>query len=77
MLKVQWNFSCEQTVASVEDLDSLLDQLHAQGQPVMAVIESANGDSLAIGLGRILSVLNFVPASGDPPVLYKFGLVFK
>jgi hypothetical protein len=66
MFKVQWNLNCEQSVASVEDLDSLLDKLHAQGKPVMAVVEFTTGDSLAIGLGRSLSVLNFVLASSVP-----------
>jgi hypothetical protein len=73
MLKVQWNLSREQSFTSAEDLDSLLDELHAQGEPVMAVVESINGYSLAIGLGRSLSVLNFVPVTGDPPSFTSLG----
>jgi len=74
MWKIQWNGDCEKEVASLGDLEALLDQLHDKNQAVMVVVESpANGDSLAIGLGRNVSVLNFVPGAGDPPYFTSLG----
>ena len=74
MWTIQWNDGCKKKVKSLVELDSLLDRLHRDEQPVMAVVESpANGDSLAIGLGRDVSVLNFVPGSGDPPYFTSLG----
>ncbi len=74
MWTIQWNDGCEKEVNSLVELDSLLDRLHGDDQPVMAVVESpTNGDSLAIGLGRDVSVLNFVPGSGDPPYFTSLG----
>ncbi len=74
MWKIQWNGDSEAEVASIAELDALLDQIHSTGCAVMAVVESpANGDSLAIGLGRTVSVLNFVPGTGDPPYFSSVG----
>ena len=77
MWKVEWRDDSKHVVATTEELESLLDRLHLEhedAEPILAVIESQiNGDSLAIGLGRPLSVLNFVRGSGDPPYLTSLG----
>jgi len=74
MWKVQWSGHSQRAAGSVGELDSLLDQVHAHGKPVMVVVEAlCNGNSLAIGLGRDKSVLNFVPGSGDPPYFTSLG----
>jgi hypothetical protein len=65
-----WN---EQTrdVASLADLDRLLDELHerfTQEDPSLVSVEHrAGGPCLSIGLGLRRSVLNYVGVDGDPP----------
>ena len=70
MATVSWE-ETEQGVESIEDLEKLLDKLHAEaarGAPIMASVAlQPSGDSLTIGLGLDVSVLNFVSGSGDPP----------
>jgi hypothetical protein len=76
MWKVKWAESAEQSVHSLEELDSLLDSLHAAfttTSPRLVIVESPDGSSIAIGLGQETSVLNFVAASGDPPYLSSVG----
>jgi hypothetical protein len=67
--RVEWENDGRAEVASVEQLDRLLDDLteQARPRPFMAVLISGTGDSLAIGLGRKESVLSWVSATGDPP----------
>lgn len=45
----------------------------AARQPLIAVVTLDDGDSLSIGLGREISVLSFVGASGNPPYLSSQG----
>lgn len=76
MARVTWDNE-ERLVASIGDLDALLDELHAEavrGQPILVSVErSDNADSLSIGLGRDVSVLNYVSATGDPPYFSTCG----
>lgn len=75
MWKVQWSENGETEVASVDELDAVLDGLHNAGLPLLVVVESSNqGDSLAIGLGRNVSVLNFVCGTGEPASFTSLGL---
>ncbi len=71
MCKVQWAEDREKHVCSVSELDALLDHLHAEYHGDRAVIVTVeapeSGGSLAIGVGRDMTVLNYVPASGSPP----------
>ncbi|PQO47339.1 Imm1 family immunity protein [Blastopirellula marina] len=72
--KIQWNPDSEAEAASIAELDSILDAIHAARRAVMVAVGSpSNGDSLAIGLGRTVSVLNFVPGTGDPPYFSSVG----
>jgi len=76
MVKVTWGTS-EQVIESVDALDALLEELHAdalQSEPVLVTVELPHsGDSLSIGLGHHVSVLNSVSGSGDPPYLSSRG----
>ncbi len=58
-------------------LDALLDEVHAratQDEPVLALVElQPSTDTLSIGLGRDVSVLNYVAGSGDPPYFTSSG----
>lgn len=62
---------------TVEAVDEILDQVHAEHferDPQVVTVEvDATGDTLAIGLGRDRSALNYVSASGDPPYFTSVG----
>jgi hypothetical protein len=77
MWKVQWSADGQREISSLSELDSLLDELHAKYQGDRAIIVTieapGDGGTLAIGVGRELSVLNYVPASGNPPYLSSVG----
>lgn len=68
--RVTWEHE-EVELYSTGEVESLLDRLHEEfraGQGTLVVVElSDTEDSLAIGLGRDLSVLNYVRGSKDPP----------
>lgn len=74
---VRWGRSNERPVKTRGELQEILDSLHLQfstaPEPVLAEIEGPTGDSLAIGLGRELSVLNFISASREPPYFTSVG----
>lgn len=76
MFTIEWNDHKYQT-ASIEDMDHVLDRLHAEFAstvPQLVTVElSKTGDSLAIGLGRDRSVLNFVSGSKNPPYFTSVG----
>lgn len=74
--KVQLDDNSTFYVRNVQELDSVLDTIHAQNRtvPIITTLESPeNGDSLAIGLGAEESVLSFVAGDGDPPYLASRG----
>ena len=58
-------------VSTVQELDRLLDELTMEGSdaPFMVDLLSPSGDSLSVGLGRGKSVLSWVQANRDPPLL--------
>lgn len=76
MFRVAWEDQ-ERLVATVDQLDTLLDDIHRDHQEDKAVLASieldSTGDSLAIGLGKDRSVLNFVSGSKDPPYFTSVG----
>lgn len=75
MAYVSWRDE-RREVSSLVDLDALLDRIHADGvggKPALACLELPAGDSLAIGLGREVSVLNFVSSSANPPYFSSRG----
>jgi hypothetical protein len=73
--RIEWEENGRAEVASVEELDRLLDDLaeQARKRPFMVELISSAGDSLAIGLGREESILSWVQASGDPPYYASKG----
>lgn len=58
-------------------MDRRLDQLHDQyrrSEPTLVTVARAdNGDTLSIGLGATLSVLNFVRGDKNPPYYTSGG----
>jgi hypothetical protein len=74
-LRVEWTENRVALVDSVEALDRLLDDLNEEARlkPFMAELQSANSDTMSIGLGRDVSVLSWVQASGDPPYFASKG----
>lgn len=78
MAIVKWGKSeSTSVVESIEELEALLDRLHldaAKGEPILVTVERVqDGDSLTIGVGREMSVLNFVSSDGDPPYFISRG----
>jgi hypothetical protein len=76
MAMVIWGEGDEARVSSVAALDELLDELSRQAEgerPFIVELVADSGATVSIGLGRPLSVANFVPASLDPPYLQSSG----
>lgn len=73
--RVEWTDDSGAWVTSVQELDSLLDDLTqaARAKPFMAELTSNAGDSLAIGLGLDESVASWVSAGGAPPYFASEG----
>jgi hypothetical protein len=76
MFTIGWN-QHEQPASSIHDVDRILDELHANfagEDPQLVTVElNKTGDSLAIGLGRDRSVLNYMSGSKDPPYFTSTG----
>ena len=74
MLVVEWEGQ-RRVVADLDELDDLLDHIHAStvAAPVLVSVIRADGESLTIGLGRELSVLSHVPADMNPPYRASAG----
>lgn len=76
MYTISWN-AHEEHFDSAEGVDRKLDQLHEQfriAEPTLVTVERADsGDSLSIGLGASLSVLNFVRGDKNPPYYRSAG----
>lgn len=73
---IAWN-QHELQAASALDVERILDELHekfADDDPQLVTVQSEEtGASLAIGLGRERSVLNYVSGSKDPPYFTSTG----
>lgn len=72
---VVWKQRGRKIVASTQQLDALLDRLHAEfedSEPILAEVGGPGG-SLMIALGSNWSVLSFVALSGDPPYYVSRG----
>lgn len=76
MYTISWNDEHTQ-LESVDAVERLLDHLHElfrNGSPTLVTVELAgNGDSLSIGLGAELSVLNYVRGDRNPPYYTSAG----
>lgn len=76
MARLVWGEDGEAAVADVEELDALLDRLTGEaeaGEPFIVELEVDDGATLSMGLGRPLSVVNFVSSSLDPPYFQSVG----
>ena len=78
MVRVAWEGKVERA-SSIEDLERLLDRIAADYPGDSAVLATLTrddtGDSLKIGLGRPLSVLEFMSGSLEPPYFASVGTV--
>ena len=70
MWKIEWDEETHE-VASIAELDELLDQLSerfsSEDPRLVGVQRSETRDCLTIGIGRDISVLNFMNGTFDPP----------
>jgi len=73
--RLVWNENGEAEVGSVAELDALLDELGQEGkaEPFIVELVGEDGGSLAMGVGSPVTVLNYVPASLDPPYQQSKG----
>jgi hypothetical protein len=72
---VVWEQRGKEIVASTQQLNALLDRLHAENEdsePILAEV-SGPGGSLMIALGSHWSVLSFMAPDGDPPYYVSRG----
>ena len=76
MFTVHWHDQEEQ-IESLQDVERLLDSIHerfrASGTPTLVVVQLEYGDSLSIGLGQEMSVLDYVKADNKPPYYASRG----
>lgn len=71
--RLEWN-ETEREVNTLEELDRALDELENQAQePFMVELVRDDGASLSMGLGQSVTVLDYVPADGNPPYLLSHG----
>lgn len=79
MFTITWSENERRTAATVEQVDRVLDELdvrYRERDPQLVTVEvGASRASLAIGVGRERSVLNFVAGSKDPPYFTSIGHV--
>jgi hypothetical protein len=62
------------SVSAQGELVALLRRLAVEcPRPVVAHIVRADGDQLCIGLGRAVSILNYIPADNNPPYYEVVG----
>jgi hypothetical protein len=75
--RVVWGRDRAQEVDSPAGLEALLDQITTESEleekPRLVSVNLPDGTSLAVGLGRHESVLNFVSASANPPYFTSKG----
>lgn len=69
--RLEWGEEQARFVASESELELLLDTLHreAADQPFLVELTRESGESMSMGLGRSMTVVDYVPASLDPPYL--------
>jgi hypothetical protein len=77
-LDVSWGHQERAVARSVEELDELLDRLdaaaRADGRPQdVQLTASDGGGTLGVVVGDRRTVLNHVPADGDPPYMTSRG----
>jgi hypothetical protein len=68
-VRLAWGVDDARELASVEDLDRALEELelHAVHDPELVVLVRDDGASLSLGLGRPVTVLDYVPGNRGPP----------
>lgn len=76
MFTITWSENERRTAATLEQVDRLLDELDIRWKrdPQLVTVEvDGSRASLAIGVGRERSVLNFVAGTKDPPYFTSIG----
>lgn len=76
MASLIWGEDESAMVRDAEELDALLDRLTReaeQGEPFVVELVGDAGASLSVGIGRPMSVANYVSASLEPPYLQSVG----
>jgi Immunity protein Imm1 len=70
-----WGSDREAEIGTVDELDAIVDRLHseAESQPFVVELVAENGATLSVGLGRPVTVVNYLAESGDPPYLQSLG----
>lgn len=65
----------EAKVSTVEELDAVVTRAHEEAlkRPSMIELVLDSGDAMAMGLGREVTVLSFVPHTLEPPYFASLG----
>jgi hypothetical protein len=71
--QIRWGEGDRRSVATLAELDAVLDELGQASELILVEVVSPNGSSLAICLGGSETFLNYVPADRDPPYLSSVG----
>jgi hypothetical protein len=72
---LEWGENGAADVATVAEMDELLDRLAAQSaeRPIVVELVSPDGATVSIGLGRPVTIVNYVGPSLDPPYFQSVG----
>jgi hypothetical protein len=73
--RLEWGEDAERVVKNAADLDRALDELNAtaSADPLLVELFRDDGASLSFGLGRSMTVLDYVPPDLDPPYFQSFS----
>ncbi|MFO0762977.1 MAG: Imm1 family immunity protein [Byssovorax sp.] len=63
-MKAYWTEKNQRQIGSAAELDSVIDDVRALGEPTILFVEQDDGTTLALGLGAPESVLAYVDTSG-------------
>lgn len=76
MYAISWNNE-KMRAGTIDEVEALLDLLHerfSNDEPTLVTVERASsGDSLSIGLGLDVSVMNYVRGDKNPPYYTTLG----
>jgi hypothetical protein len=73
--RLEWGESGVAEVATLAEMDELIDRLTADSaeRPIVVELVSPNGATISIGVGRSVTVVNYVGPTLDPPYLQSLG----
>ena len=72
---LEWNENDRAEISGVGDLDLLLERLDREAvqHPIVVELIDPAGAALSVGLGREITVLNYVGPTQDPPYFQSVG----